>query len=372
MRKRVLYLCNHCTLVNTEPQIIESLGFEVFIPKTSSNSFFYTTYEYDQRLTIPANDLYILNKFDFYNDYPTTKIINIVNKYFDVAISVMTYPGHFHLLQFFKGEIVLRAFGLYNNDKYWDNILQREKNSRPDFLSFKDKIGYNCKKIFNKKYSKSRWLLEKNKKNIHFGYAYETIPLIEDSFFVERGVYLPLSLPQNFDALKDTWTGKVNKIMYVCPYIKNDSIQKDNYVNFALNLTDLPYSVFGRDIGNHLNKNIYGFVPDDTFYKALQEYKCMFYDSQQRCHIRYDPFEAIITGMPVVYLAGGLLEFFGKESQPGLCFSYAEARIKIEKILNNDFDFISHIKKQQIKLLDKFQTDFVINIWRKNFCPLVE
>lgn len=372
MKKRVLWLCNHCTLVKTEPQIMENCGLEVFIPKTSKNPYFYTTFEYDEKLTIPKEDIDVLNKFDFYNDFPTKNIIEIINKYFDVAVSVMTYPGHFWLLQFFNGKIVLRAFGLYNNDTYWNNILLREKSSKLSFLSYKDRLRFKLKKAFNKKLFASKYLLEKKQENIYFGYTYETIPLCEDSFFIKRGIYLPISLPYDFLKLEDTWSGKENKIMYVCPYMKSDVAQKNNFYNFTLNLADFPHSVFGRDIDAHLNKNIQGFVPDDIFFRALQEYKCMFYDSQQKCHIRYDPFEAIIAGMPVIYLSDGLLDFLGGIKQPGICFSFSEAREKIEKIFNNDLDFIACIKKEQKKLLKNFRIEFVTNTWKKNFLPLFE
>lgn len=55
MKKRVLWLCNHCTLVKTEPQIMENCGLEVFIPKTSKNPYFYTTFEKEQKKKLLNN-----------------------------------------------------------------------------------------------------------------------------------------------------------------------------------------------------------------------------------------------------------------------------------------------------------------------------
>ena len=372
--KRILWLCSHVILYKIEPKIIESLGFEVFIPKTSKNDFFYTTYEYDKNLTIPREDLDILNKFDFYNDVPNKKIIDILNKYFATAISVMTYPGHFYLMQYFKGEIVLRAFGLPHNDNYFDDIRNREKSTdkrKIRFFSKLDAIKFKIKKLFNKKYTKSKYLLEKIKDRVLLGYAYKPIIENEKPFFKKRGVYLPMPLASSTWSFENTWVGSINKIMYVCPYMKYDPLQIKAFENFSRNLADLPYNLFGRDVGDNLNKHIIGFLEDKDYIATMQNYKCMFFDSREPRHMRGNQLEAIIIGMPVIYLDGGLMEYLGGKDQPGMCHTYSEAREKIERILNNDENFIREIREKQMKIVESFRNENVKKEWKQNLLPII-
>lgn len=375
--KRILWLCNHVILYGIEPKIIESLGFEVFIPKTSKNNFFYTTYEYDKNLTIPKEDLNILNNFDFYNDVPNQNIIDILNKYFATVITVMTYPGHFYLMQYFKGKIILRAFGLLNNDNYFDDITNRELSvdgSKLIFFNKLDDIKFKLKKFFkkDKQYIKSIYLLKKIKNRVFLGYAYKPIIENEVPFFKKRGIYLPMPLAQSTWDIENTWVGSINKIMYVCPYMKYDPAQMKAFENFSRNLADLPYNLFGRDVGDNLNKNIVGFLEDKDYTKALQNYKCMFFDSRQPRHVRANQLEAIITGMPVIFLDGGLMEYLGGKDQPGMCHTYKEAREKLERILNNDESFIKEIKEKQIKIVESFRNENVKKEWEKNLLPILK
>lgn len=374
--KRILWLCNHVILVDSEPKIIESLGFEVFIPKVSKNNFFYTTYEYDKNLAIPQEDLELLNNFDFYNDIPDKKIIKIINKYFSTAISVMTYPGHFYLMQYFKGIIILRAFGLFGNDNYYNNdIRAREKSvskKKIFFFNFFDKILYSIKKIYKKRYIKSHFLLNKIKDRVYLGYTYKPIISNEKKFFKNRGVYLPIPLSNKNWKYENTWKPTINKIMYVCPYMEYDQLQIKAFENFSRNLADLPYTLFGRDIGENLNKNIVGFVDDEEYIKSLQNYKCMFFDSREPRHMRGNQLEAIITGMPVIFLDGGLMEYLGGKDQPGMCHTYKEAREKLERILNNDEKFIEEIKSKQTKIIETFRNESVKNEWKNNLLTILK
>ena len=130
--KRVLWLLNHNTLMDIEPQLLENLGFEVYIPKLLYHNVAHRstkiTYEFDARLTIPKADLDSLNKFNFYRTAITPKIRRILNRYFSIMI-VPAYPEMLsEAIENFEGQIILRAFGLTvepvgSYGKYFELVL---------------------------------------------------------------------------------------------------------------------------------------------------------------------------------------------------------------------------------------------------------
>jgi hypothetical protein len=98
----------------------------------------------------------------------------------------------------------------------------------------------------------------------------------------------------------------------------------------------------------------------------------MFYHSQEPRHLHYHPLEAIATGMPLVYMAGGLLEPLGGPDQPGMCRSYDEAREKITRLRNGDAGLREAIRVRQKSILEHFEPARCSRAWRENFLPLVK
>ena len=97
----------------------------------------------------------------------------------------------------------------------------------------------------------------------------------------------------------------------------------------------------------------------------------MFYHSQEPRHLHYHPLEAIATGQPLVFMAGGLLESLGGPDQPGLCRTYAEAREKIGRLSDGDSGLGEAIRGRQRAILEHFEPDRCGRAWRENFLPLV-
>jgi len=89
-------------------------------------------------------------------------------------------------------------------------------------------------------------------------------------------------------------------------------------------------------------------------------------------HLHYHPLEAIATGMPLVYMAGGLLEPLGGPDQPGMCRSYDEAREKIARLRDGDQALGEAMITRQQAILSHFEPERCAQAWRKNFLPLVK
>ena len=380
--KRILWICNHSTLMDGECNLLLSLGFEVFVPKIlplGSNSIdtrsVLITDKFDKSLSIPKEDLDILNNFNFYSNKPKKSIQNIINKYFSTLMCVTIYPGCFYLSQVFKGFIILRVFG-HSGDMDYEKASTVVPNLK--FLNKKDRLIFNIQKyikIFRPKeityFSKVMYSLNKIKNRVYLGAAYENIQDNEKPFFKNRFLYLPLGLPRDIWKFENSWSGSNNKIMFVCPSFDSVQYYNDIFDEFVYNFGDLPHAIFGKQKNIYLNKNIIGFLERDEYNKNLQNYKCMFYHSREPRHLHYHPLEAIIFGMPLIFMSGGALEHLSIKKQPGMANTIEEARVKIKRILDGDEDFIRDVLANQKELLNKFKDNFLEKTWKKNLLPII-
>ena len=115
--------------------------------------------------------------------------------------------------------------------------------------------------------------------------------------------------------------------------------------------------------------NILGYIDRVTYDELINTCSCMFYHSQEERHLHYHPLEAIVSGMPLVFMSGGLLEKCGGSDQPGLCRTYGEAREKIKRLQSGDQAFRQSIQKAQTKILELFDSEYCTEEWKKNFLP---
>ena len=96
----------------------------------------------------------------------------------------------------------------------------------------------------------------------------------------------------------------------------------------------------------------------------MQTFRVMFYHSTEPNHMHDHPFEAIKNGMPLIFMAGGLLDKLGGKTLPGRCKTIKEARKKIQRILNDDWKLIESIRKSQMILLEPIKFENCIDAWR--------
>ncbi|GHS94065.1 hypothetical protein FACS1894139_15920 [Planctomycetales bacterium] len=367
-RKRIAYLINHKLLLGSECRLLTGMGFEVFVPKVFKDDggvnfrSMIVDYQFDQTLSIPSAALDKLNRFDFYNDDFTDEVAELLNKYFDTVITAALERPVMNVASFFQGKVVIRLFG-WEGDMNYEGV----------FGYFGAKIN-GIKRWFKpmifKHYSQCLKIFYKIRDRLYFAVCYRSIIANETPFFKERSIYLPSGTYADNWLQENTWEGGVNKVMFVCPSIDNP-YYKNVYDTFNENFGDIPHHIFGKQSREYpQDKNIVGyFLSREDFDRALKKYDAMFYHSREPRHIHNHPFEAIIFGMPLIFMSGGILEEFGGSSQPGMARTFAEAREKIKRVLAGDKEFISTIKKAQIKIIDYIRDEAVERLWRQNFLP---
>lgn len=345
---RVLWLLNHTTLRKFEIEQFKKSGIhEIYTPKRfpydEGNLSASIDHSLDSNLTIPAAELEILNEQDWYMS-PSTEAWNIANKYFDIAI-IGFFPEQMKsTVRNFHGAIALRAFGLSKGYTYSDLIY---KISGERLVRDIRKLG----------------------RRFWFASGYEHLHEIEESYLSSRNCLLPIGL--SYTDTTENWKGENKKILFVCPRIGSSPYFENIYKDFVNNFGDLPYTIGGAQPVEIEDPRVIGFVTREEHDRNMREHRVMFYHSQEPNHIHYHPFEAIAAGMPLVFMAGGLLDSMGGVGLPGRCNSISDAKKKIKKILEGDKHLINSIRETQSVLLSAIKTENCAPIWQSNFQRII-
>jgi hypothetical protein len=388
--RRVMWLLNHTTLMEWEVPMLLEMGFEVFVPKllpVGANSRTATvTDTYDNSLTIPNRDLEYLNTINFYESPLSPKTARLINQYFGTCIAAYIFPGAYYLMRAFSGKLLLRAFGHAGDMDY-----ERATSTVPSESLEKSHCLYTqrIRKAVNRLLHHEKYIrrvIHPNdimeemyacKRRLYLAAAYREIIDNELPFLQSRSLYLPLALPPSITQTAFTWRGGDPRVLFICPNIDQIDYYRRIYETFKHELGQFPYCIAGRQDLNGVatplttqDPNILGYQSREAYDQLLQTCSCMFYHSQEPRHLHYHPLEAMVAGMPVIFMAGGLLESCGGEDQPGRCVNYEEARAKIQRLQNGDLAFRRHICESQMKILQPFGADYCASVWRENFLPV--
>jgi glycosyltransferase involved in cell wall biosynthesis len=344
---RVMWLLNHTTLRKFEIPQMERLGIrEIFLPKSfpydEGNLSASIDYSKDATLSIVPHELEILNQQNWYR-FPSEQAWEIANRHFDVLFMGFFPEQIRSSTRNFKGAIVLHAFGLAGNETY-SGLLRR-------FLTTGE--FENLRKVSSR---------------FFFGAGYKHLSSIEDDFIKSRNCFLPVGLSLQDDASE--WRGSDKRIFFVCPRIRTTQYFQGIYDTFVENFSEFPFAIGGAQPIPVRDKRVLGFVDRGTHDRNMRELAVMFYHSQEPNHIHYHPFEAIQSGMPLIFMSGGVLDQFGGVALPGRCTSFSEARRKIRQILDGDRDFIESVRRSQTVLLDPMRPQNCAPHWQSGFVKI--
>lgn len=341
---RVMWLLNHTTLRQFEiPQILNDGVSEIFLPKyfpwNEGNLSATVSFEYDDQLSLSKHDLDYLNRQDWYGN-PEKRAWNIVNTYFDI-IFIGFFPAQIKSsTKNFNGQIILRAFGLGGEETY-SRLIQTLDNSE------------------------LHRAITKTKKNFWFGMGYNHLSESEEKLVASRSIFMPVGLKSI--KISDDWVGSNKHILFVCPRIGSSPYFNNIYIKFINDFKDFPYRIGGAQPIDVDDANVLGFLSNKEYQELMVDSRVMFYHSAEPNHIHYHPFEAIRAGMPLVFMAGGMLDRLGGLNLPGRAKSITDAKIKIKKILNDDFEFIKNIKASQVVLLKCMDPRVCELPWKESF-----
>ena len=285
-KTRVMWLLNHRAARSFDLAMLKSLGIhEIFLPKRFPADSRYVTADvddsFDSALTIPADDLALLNDADWYGQ-ASAEAWQIANRHFQVAFIGLIPSQVEDVTRHFKSAVVLRAFGHHESSSFFSNTLYRE-------------IGH-----------AGVHRIVKMNERFWFGQAYEHLHDTEHPFLRSRSCYLPLGL---VDAtVTDRWRGEDARILFVCPQIETTPYNEGLYKKFLDDFHGLPYLVAGAQPIKVRDPNVLGLVPRPQYEDNMHRCRVMFYPDVHPSHVQYHPFEAVTAGVPLVFMGGGLLD----------------------------------------------------------------
>lgn len=341
--QRVAWLINHTTLRDFEVPLIQSLGLEVYtsklLPKGNDIISITVDYSEDENTTLPTWVLNYLNRQNLYEDHFSPALSEILNSYFGTVICTAVGPMVKELVAHYRGRIMIRVFGREHPHSY-SEYLNHFGGSR----LWESVCGI--------------------QQRFWFAQCYESIGTIEQKLIQDRALTLPLGLPDRILRKRGDWTGTDKRVLFVCSRIKaSPTYYGKIYDEFKLYFGDLPHLIAGTQPLPVNDDCVSGFVPDHTFRLWLREFRVMFYHSREPRHLHYHPLEAVVHGMPLIYMKGGLLEGYGGDDQPGACDTLEEARKKVIRVLEDDTAFIEQLQQRQTALLEEFLWDFNRRAW---------
>lgn len=342
--KRILWLINHTTLRKFEVSMLKDLGFEIYCPKMypydEGNLSASVDYSFDDTLTLPQNIISKLNNINFYEEVDDD-IIEIINEYFGMVF-IAFFPKQLkYIVDAFEGNIVLRAFGLGGEESYTKILIELFG------IGFIEKIEHLGNRFI-------------------FGAAYENLAEIECDVLKSKNKFLPIGLSDAY--VNNKWTGGDQRILFVCPRINTSPYFKKIYKDFKENFKGFDYLIGGAQPIAVLNdKRVLGFIPWEQYEYNMTKLDVMFYHSQESRHLHFHPIEAIKNGMPLIFMAGGMLDKLGGTKSSGRCTTLEEAKIKIKNIFNGDRRLIKDIIESQTDILKNFEYGHCRKYWSDFF-----
>jgi hypothetical protein len=207
---------------------------------------------------------------------------------------------------------------------------------------------------------------------IKFLFSYPEIYEFEksfDNFFNDNNSYIvKLGLSNNIiNKIINTYSPINNKICFINSKINNCSYYTNIYNDFINNFKEYDYLLLGKN-NNINNINILNNLNDDEYYKKIAECKLMYYHGKEPRHLHYHPLEGIIIGIPVIFHKESLLSSYLSNSL-GKCNDIIEIKNKINRILNNDVDFIKNIIDEQNKIIPVLTIKYNMNIFDEILYP---
>lgn len=350
---RVMWLLNHSSARKFELAMMKRLGVrEIFLPKSfpADSSFRGSSvdWSHDADLSIPIEDLSTLNQADWYAG-ASPDAWQVASKHFDIAF-VLAYDPNLlvEASKYFAGALV------------WRNYGQNPPNTYARVLSELFDCGIGQKATFN--ISKRFWLGE--------SYPYPYSQGNECDLFPKRHIYLPLGVTEKTSSV-DGWNGNKSQIVFDCPDIVINPYSKESYVDFKATFGDLPYVVTGDQPITVADASVVGSVTSEEQTAIMRESRVMFYRGLESNLPPETLFEAIQLGVPVIFMAGGILDFIGFQSLPGRCNSTNEARHKVKRLLSNDRRLIKEIITSQQALLEYLKPEKSEVAWRAGFSEMI-
>ncbi len=323
--------------------MLKRIGFkEIYLPKVIPQDVGFRSadidFTEDANLTIDPELLGLMNSINWYRPV-SPEIWQRVSQDFDIAFFIGYDPKAVTaLLRHFEGAAIWRAYGL-NGDASYSQLARRAPETET--------------------------LIKQARGRFWLGQAYDNLAEIEDEPIASRAIHLPLGMANA--ATNDQWEGGDPRLLFVCPDIIFNSYYRKVYDDFRHDIGDLPHAIGGAQPLKVSDPNVLGFLPLAEHRSNMRRMSAMFYHSREPRHVHFHPFEAVQAGMPLVFMAGGLLDRLGGRELAGRAETIDQARGMLRRLLSGERGLIDSIRDTQPRLLECMKADNCVGDWERGF-----
>jgi glycosyltransferase involved in cell wall biosynthesis len=352
---RAMWLLNHTTAREFEVPMLKQAGIaEVYTPKVIPPLYEFRSgsvdYSEDAHLSIPPDDLQILNATDWYgHSQPISQEAwRVANRHFQLLFTIgFRYQGLASILRHFQGAVLLRSYGREARLTY-ATILDYMDAGRSELERLIQKLGHRF------------W----------YAQAYQHLYQSEPEFLASRAVYFPAGMRDV--SLGGDWNGVRPQVLVVIPDIENSPYYQAIFREVSQDLAPFDFRVGGAQSLGHPDPRVMGYLTWEEYQRNMREMRAMYYPSREPNHVHYHPFEAVKQGMPLLFRAGGMLDRLGGENLPGRCRDAREVRHKLGRVMRGDQQFIRQIRQSQEVLLQAMDPQRLAGPWREGIARVVE
>ena len=327
-----------------ETATVRGLGWTVFTPRVlphglDARSTSLEDAPDDAALQLPSSVLELLRNYPFYDRQWSPTLKSIVNKHFDVMVTSFYHAPYASSVRHFKGTLIARAFGREGDNTYngllsaWedDGLVAATLNMGHRFV---------------------------------FGQAYAWLAEVEPPLFAQRAVTLPVPLPGWIKPAENAWTGIAPHALFFCPIITGSAYYKLIYDRIKTNFGGLPHIIFGKQAGHVEDPCVLPGLDDNSLRDLYVRSRVFVYPADEPRHLHYAPLEAMLVGVPVLYLRGALLDRVAGLELPGACKDLSEMCTKARSMLGGEVCLANSIRAAQKHVLRRFSNEAVRCAWR--------
>lgn len=343
-RKRLLWIVHHRTLMAAEVPILESLGYDVFVPRIALEldpAVDRAIANRRQGRGLDAADVDALHGHDFYRDAWAPALADMLNARFDalvVTCSGFTAPIT-EAVRHFDGQIVARAFGREHPRRYSAFFVDSEGAAD---LARIDTLG-------------DRFV---------FGQAFRNLADVEAPSFASRARTIAPPLAGWVYERSDDWRGRSGRALFACARIRKEGYYRDVYEAIKRDFGDLHHEILGPQIEPVEDPTVLGYLSDDALLDRFADAAVFVYPSSEPRHLHYSPIEAMVVGAPVLYRRDALIgRLLGGADLPGACEDTLEMRAKASALVTGDRDLATAIRAAQGVVVDHFSSDLARRQW---------
>ncbi|MFH1152917.1 MAG: hypothetical protein V1793_03785 [Pseudomonadota bacterium] len=313
--KQVLWLLNWSPVRQSDWDRLIELGFSrIFCPIPFRFSGFQ-----DGRARptgVPVEVLEILDSQDWYG--PVNRgVWDKINQYFDIVVFRMEKHLVSAISRFFKGTAVMRILGRTSGVSYTDMLY--------------DKVGITGVDRIRRMGDRF-WIAS----------VFDCMHPGEGRLFRQRHLFLP-------------WVqysgggqgGEERRILFACPHITTCSQASESYRRFLKDFEGLPYIILGGQALGVPDPNVLEPGPGGEYRDIIRSARVMYCGAQEDEPVDDYVFEAMGSGVPIVFAVGGMLDRIGGKGLPGRTKTAVRARRMIESLLYGNWRLAERIRKSQ-------------------------